>query len=202
MAHFNNCKTALYGTNNSIFIFNEPILIKDSSDVAVNLKQNSLIEAYGASGVSHSSFRISTSERGIQLDSSKMFVENTTIESTRYGVVVKNNSFFELNKTNIDGTKFLGLSQQAFGVYVSDGSVGNFFASSTTGYTGGTGGTQSAMIAVVKNSTLFVESDVKKNNVNIVANGINSQGVVIVDINQGNKISGGSSVFYSGDLPE
>lgn len=203
--NFNNCKVAIYGTNNSYFSFNNPVLIKDASSVAINLKNNSTLESPGVSGVSHSSFYITTSERGIQSDSAKFFIENATISDTRYGIVTKNNAFFEFNKGNIDGTRYLNNASQAFGAYVSDTSVGNFFGSSVTGYTGGTGGTQSAMIAVVKNSTLFVESDAKRNIVNIVANGANSQGLVIVDINQGNKINNGSNVYYQipgGDLGE
>lgn len=194
--NFNGCKIAIQGLNGSYFDFNNEILIKDATEVAINLKNNSIVDSPGISGASHSSFYIVTSERGFQVDNSKAIIENAYIVDTRYGVIAKNNSFLDFNKSTIDGQRYLNTNTQSFGAYISDGTVVNMYQSSVTGYTGGTGGTQTAMIASVKGSTIFVESDAKRTNINTVANGSSSLGFAVVDVNQGNKTNNGSSLFY------
>ena len=195
MPNFNNCQTGIYANGTSTVRLNDKVLVKDASVAAVTLRNNSYLSNSGLSGSTGSSFEVISCVRGFQIETSHADVSNARIIDTRYGIISANASTFNLNKSVIEGGIYSSFTGQAYGLYVSDASSGNFFESSVTGYAGGTGSLTGGNFAVYKNSTVFVGATAQKLQANTTALGVNLQGSVVVDTSLGNKITDGDRLL-------
>jgi hypothetical protein len=191
MPNFNNCQTGIYANATSTIRLTDKVLIKDANNSAITLRNSSYLSNAGVSGSTGSSFEVVSCVRGFQIETSHMDVSNARIIDTRYGLVSANASTFNLNKSVIEGGVYSSFTGQAYGLYISDASSGNFFESSVTGYVGGTGSQTSGNFAVFKNSTVFVGATSQKLQANTTALGADLQGSVVVDTFLGNKITDG-----------
>lgn len=197
MPNFNNCRVGMLLKDNAFGRFATAIQIKNAADTAIALSNNSVLVSPGISGSTGSSLNIFDSKRGIQIqNNSRIDVENANIKNVQYGFVSLNASSFDLNKSTIDGSAYVSFTGQAYGMYVSDRSIGNIFQSSITGYAGGTASLTSGNVAVVKSSTLFVGTTADSLRVNTVALGSLMAGEVYVDPSFGKKIVGNDGVAY------
>jgi hypothetical protein len=205
MPNFNNCKTGVYAEGRSTVRFTDKVLVKDASVSGFTVRNNSQLIGQGVSGSTASSFEVISCVRGFQIETSHIDVSNAKIVDTRYGIVSSNASTFNLNKSQIEGGVYGSYTGQAYGLYISDASIGSFFESSVTGYAGGTGSLTSGNFAVFKNSTVFVGATAQKQQANTTALGVDLEGTVQVDTSLGNRIVGGDPVltyFPPGGLPE
>lgn len=196
MPNFNNCNIGIYAKDGSTVRIDHRTVIKDAANTAILIKNNTFFYNPGISGSTGSSLDIISCNRGIQIDAAQLDVENAKINNTRYGVVALNGSVFNLNKSDINTTAYVSFTGQAYGMFVSDGSIGSAFNTSITGYAGGTASLTSGNIAVVKNAVLFVGATSQQQIVNTTALGSNLPGYALIDTSLGNKISSGSSVAY------
>jgi hypothetical protein len=195
MPNFNNCKTGVYAEGRSTVRFTDKVLIKDASVSGVTVRNNSQLVCQGISGSTGSSFEVISCVRGFQVETSHIDISNAKISDTRYGVVSANASTFNFNKSEINGGIYGSYTGQAYGLYVSDASVGSFFESSVTGYAGGTASLTSGNFAVFKNSTVFVGATAQKQQANTTALGVDLEGTVQVDTSLGNRIIGGDPLL-------
>ena len=195
MPNFNNCQTGIYASDASTIRLTDKVIIKDASVSGLTIRNNSYLSNPGVSGSTASSFDIVSCVRGFQIETSHIDVQNAKITDTRYGVISANASSFNLNKSVIEGGAYSSFTGQAYGLYVSDASVGNFFESSVTGYAGGTGSLTGGNFAVFKNSTVFVGATAQKLQANTTALGVDLQGSVVVDTSLGNKITVGDPLL-------
>lgn len=205
MPNFNNCQTGIYANGNSTVSFNTKVLMKDASVSAATVRNNSYLTNQGISGNTGSSFDIVSCTRGLQVESSHVDIKYAKIQNTRYGVIAKNGTTFNFNNSEITTTDYTSFTGQAYGMYVSDGSIGNFFDSSVTGYAGGTASLTSGNFVVVKASKIFVGATAQKQQANTTALGADLVGDVYVDTTKGNTIILGNPIVEylpPGDLPE
>jgi hypothetical protein len=194
MPNFNNCRVAIVLKDNSLMKFDRPVRIKDAADTAIIVNNSTAFHA-GISGSTGSSFNIINSKRGIQVQNNgRVDIENANIKNVQYGFVSLGRSSFDLNKCTIDGNSYTSFTGQAYGMYVSDGSIGNAFTTSVTGYAGGTASLTGGNVAVVKNSILFVGTTADSLRVNTSAINQTLAGQVFVDTTLGKKIIGSDAV--------
>jgi hypothetical protein len=203
MPHFNNCRVGIFAKNKTKIEFQNAVIVKDALDTGLILKNTSNVVHMGLSGSTGSSFNIIASKRGIQLqNSSYANIENASIKNTQYGFVSTNASSFDFNKSVILGDSYVSFTGQAYGMFVTDGSVGDAFTTSITGYAGGTASLTSGNVSVVKNSILFVGTTADAQKVNTAALGASLAGNVYIDVNLGNKIIASDNVVSTVIEPE
>lgn len=205
MPNFNNCKTGIYASTTSTVRLTDKVVIKDASIAGVTLRNKSYLSNPGISGSTASSFDIINCARGFQIETSHVDISNAKISDTRYGFVAKDSSSFNFNNSQITSNIHGSTTGQAYGMYVSDASVGNLFDSSITGYAGGTGSLTSGNFVVVKAAKVFVGATAQLTQANTTALGADNIGNVYFDIAKGNSIIGGDRLVEylpPGDLPE
>lgn len=196
MPNFNNCNIGIYAKDHSTVRIDHRTVIKDASNTGILVKNNTYLYHPGISGSTGSSFDIISCNRGIQVDSAHFDIENAKISNTRYGVVAVNGSVFNFAKSDINTTAYVSFTGQAYGMFVSDGTIGSIFNTSITGYAGGTASLTSGNVAVVKNAVLFVGATSQQLAVNNAALGSGLPGYTVVDTTLGNKVSNNSYVIY------
>lgn len=191
MPNFNNCKTAIFATNNSKIKTNDPILIKDASVAGIVLKENSLLIAPGVSGVTASSLNIIACERGIYSDASRVNLNFAHIKETKIGFLAANSSNFNFDKNTVDGGKYYGFTGYAYGAYVVDASRGTFYDTNITGYTGGTGSQTSGNYVSVASSVVFAGTTTQTALINLNSGGVGIAGSAYTNTTKGVLAFGG-----------
>ena len=200
MPNFNNCNFGIYAKDTGTIRIGHRALVKDAANTGVLIKNNAYFYSPGVSGSTGSSLDIVACNRGIQTDSAHFDVENAKISDTRYGVVAINGSVFNFARSDINTTAYTSFTGQAYGMYVSDGTIGSIFNTSITGYFGGTASLTSGNIALAKNAILFVGATSQQQSVNTAALGSGLPGYAVVDTNLGNKINNDSSVVFEATI--
>lgn len=202
MPNFNNCKVAIYATNNSLIKTRNTVMIKDATTSGIILRDNSLLTAPGLSGVTASSFNIIACERGIHADASRVNMNFAHVKATKIGLLTVNSSNFNFDKNVVDGSVYSGYTGYAYGAYITDSSRGTFYDTTITGYTGGTGSQTSGNYATVASSVVFTGSTAQAALVNINTGGVSIAGTVYTNSTKGNLAFGSTYSAPADFIPD
>ena len=189
MPGFYNCNNGILATNGSQVRIDKKTNFFNTTNVALGVAENSILQAINASGSSAaagSTININNSAFGVQLSASTAIVQGAQIQNSRVGF-----GAFKGSKFNFDYSVVVGqgiTNAQNYGVLADEGSFGTVYGTSVSGHTGGTGSGTGGNYKTTNGSVVLVGSSTQSNQTN--TQGLYA-GIVAIDPNLGSR-----NVFY------
>jgi len=189
MPGFYNCNNGILATNGSQIRIDKTTNFFNTTNVALGVAENSVLQAIIASGTSATpgaTININTSTFGVQLSASTATIQGAQIQNSRVGF-----GAFKGSKFNFDYSSVIGqgiTNAQNYGVLADEGSFGTVYGTSVTGHTGGTGSGTGGNYKTTNGSVMMVGSSTQSNQTN--TQGLYS-GIVAIDPNLGSR-----NVYY------